>query len=171
MSALRPRANIKAVSAVDDDADRGDDDHRRAVGRRRIEQPPDRLRDDRPDRDQQEQGIDQRGEDRRLLQTVGEARREARLAITVPAQADHQPEHVGQIVAGVGQQRHRIGEEAEHRFGDDEGEVERDPDRERAAEIGRRMRVPVIVAVRVTGAHRRALAERGAPVSNSQARS
>ena len=60
---------------VADDRDRGDPDHRLRFGRRRVEQPAHRLRRDRSDRDQQEQGVDQRGEDRGLLEAVGEARR------------------------------------------------------------------------------------------------
>ena len=52
-----------------------------------------------------------------------------------PGPGHHQTEHVGQIVAGIGKQRHRIGGEAEDRLDDDEAEVERDADREGAAEI------------------------------------
>jgi len=49
----------------------------------------------------------------------------------------------------VRQQRHRIGEEAEDDLGKDETDVERDPDRERAAEVRRRVAVALVVRVRV----------------------
>jgi hypothetical protein len=51
-------------------------------------------------------------------------------------------------VAGIGEQRHRIGENARRRLGDDEADVERDADGEGAAEIGRRVRVDMCVAMR-----------------------
>ena len=61
-------------------------------------------------------------------------------------------EHVGQIVAGVGEQGHRIGPEAIGGLDRDEAEIEGDADREGPAEIGRGWRVmpvPVMmVAVR-----------------------
>ena len=147
MSASRPRANISAVTplmmmpiaattiTVAPSVVAG------------IEQAADGLGADRSDGDQQEQGVDQRGEDRRFLQAVGEARRRGAPGHHRAGPGDDQPEHVRQIVAGVGQQRHRIGEEAEDRFGDHEPEVERDADREGAAEVCRRVRVAVIVVV------------------------
>ena len=72
MSRSRPRANSKAVTPLTAIADRRDPDHVRAVGRRRVEQAAHRLGADRADRDQQEQGVDQRGEDRRFLEPIGE---------------------------------------------------------------------------------------------------
>ena len=55
---------------------------------------------------------------------------------------DHQAEHVRQVMARVGQQRHRIADEAEHDLGHHEHGVEPDPDGEGPPETGRRMRVP-----------------------------
>ena len=85
-----------------------------------MEQPADRLGADRADRDQQEQGVDQRREDRRFLQAVGEARRRGALRHHRAGPGDDQAEHVGQIVPGVGEQGHRVGEEAEDGLDDDE---------------------------------------------------
>ena len=133
--------------AVDGDADRGDRDHRLALGRRRMEQAADRFRADRADRDQQEQRSWQRRQDRRLLEPVGEPRRGRALGHDRARPGDHQAEHVRQIVAGVGEQRHRIGEEAVNRLDRDEAEVERDADREGAAEIPLPMRVVMMMTV------------------------
>ncbi len=47
---------------------------------------------------------------------------------------------------GVGEQRDRVGEDAEHRLGGDEAEVEGDADDEGAPEIGRPVAVVVMVA-------------------------
>src|SRR3546814_3552083 len=69
----------------------------------------------------------------------------------VSAPGQREPEHVGQIVPGIGEQRDRIGDEAIARLDRDEAEVERDADRERAIEA----RGGVAVAVRMIVAHRR----------------
>ena len=47
-------------------------------------------------------------------------------------------------MAGVGQQGHRIGAEAEDHLDRDEADVERDPDRERAREIVVRLSVLMV---------------------------
>ena len=74
--------------------------------------------------------------------------------MTAPAQADDQPEHVGEIVSGVGDQRHRVGGEAEDDLDGDERDVERDADREGPAEI-----VAVMLVVRMAVRPCRRLAE------------
>ena len=62
--------------------------------------------------------------------------------------ARHQePQNVAEVVAGIGQERHRMSGKAEHHLGHDEAGVERDTDHEGAAEI--RRRVAVAVAVRM----------------------
>src|SRR5206468_2996223 len=71
-----------------------------------------------------------------------------------PGQAE--AEHVGQVVAGVGHQRGRVGDEAVHEFDGDEGRVQADRDREGAAVAVRRRMVVVmamIVAVMVMLTH------------------
>ena len=52
-------------------------------------------------------------------------------------------------MAGIGEQRDRADREAHTRLDRDEAEVERDPDRERATEVGGRVRMPVTVPVPV----------------------
>ena len=54
---------------------------------------------------------------------------------------DDEAEHVGEVVAGVGDKRHRVAEIAEQRLCHDERRVERDADRERRAETRRRVSV------------------------------
>ena len=51
---------------------------------------------------------------------------------------EHEAEDVAEVVAGIGEQRERIGTPAVERLDDDEGDVDRDADRERAVEVGRR---------------------------------
>ena len=53
-----------------------------------------------------------------------------------------QPEHVAQIVPGVGQERHRVGQDAEGRFEEDDAEVQRRAEGKRNPEILGRVRVP-----------------------------
>ena len=148
--------------AVHRDSDGGDDHHGAALRVRRMEQPSNGLRADGADGDQQEQRIGQRREDRRFLQSVSEARgwRPPRHDRAGPS--DDQAEDVGKIMPGVGQQRHGIGDEAVDRFDDDEAKVQSDSDRERAAEVRRRMVVPMSVsmsAMIVISSHPTALAD------------
>src|SRR5262249_40877185 len=53
--------------------------------------------------------------------------------------------HVAGVVARVGEQRQRVGEEAVDRLADHVGAVQRDADGEGAAEIGRRMAVAMVM--------------------------
>ena len=141
--------------AVHQDPDRRDDDDVAALGRRRMEQAPHRFRPDRTDRDQQEQRIDQRRQDRGLLEAVSEARARRAARHHRPGPGDDQPENVGQVVSRVRQQCHRIGGKTEYCLDHDEADVEANPDGEGSPEIGR----SVGMGVRVVG-HRGALAER-----------
>jgi len=50
---------------IDDDANTGDDDHRRRGDRARLEEAAEGLQRDRPNRDEKKDGIEQRREDRR----------------------------------------------------------------------------------------------------------
>lgn len=119
-----------------------------------MEQSPYGLHSNGSDGDEQEQGIDQRSKDRGLLQSVREPRRGAAKRKRSATPGHKQAQHVGKIVTGVRQQGHRVGDEAEYGFDQNEGEVEGDADRERSSKAGRsmrmgvsgrmRMRVPVI---------------------------
>ena len=121
---------------VDQYPDCRDGHHHIAVRRFGMDQSADRLGDDPADRDQQQQGIDQRGEDRAFLEAIGKARARPPLDQRSADERHHQPEHVGQIMPRVGQQRHRIGREAIDRLDHDEAEIEQDADDEGGAETG-----------------------------------
>ena len=69
-------------------------------------------------------------------------------------------------MAGVGEQRHRAGDEPVDRFDDDEAKVERDADREGAAEVGR-----VDMIVGMAGAHRGGPSRSGRANTNAVRRS
>ena len=138
MSCLRPRMNISAVARVDDDADPGNHDHRHALDRRGVEQPVDRLEQDRAERHQQQPGVGQRGEDRARLVAVGEARVRRSRGHVGCAPGDQQAEHVRQVVPRIGDQRHRARQQPERRLDQHERRVEQHPDRERAAEVALR---------------------------------
>ena len=103
----------------------------------------------------------------RLLQTISEPRRSRAPGHHRSRPGNHEPEHIRQIVAGVGQQRHRVGKEAVDCLDRKKAEVERDSDGERSAEIARRMRmavrVHVGVAVRMVG-HAHDLADASAEI-------
>jgi hypothetical protein len=116
----------------------------------RLLDPVDGLDGDAADRDQQQAGIDQRGQDRRPPVAIGVllGRLLAREPCRAPCQ--QQRDHIGEIVNGIGDQRQRVRGIAEHEFGRDEGHVERHANRKRGPEIIRRVAVPgMAVAVRV----------------------
>ena len=120
--------------------------------RRRVEEPADRLGADGPDGDEKEQRVDQRRQDRRLFEPVGEASRWRHLRKPAAAPGDDEPEHVRHVVTGIGNQRDRSGAESGNRLDDDETEIEQDSDRERLAEgCWRAMRMPVGVRMVVMG--------------------
>jgi hypothetical protein len=101
--------------------------------------------------DQQEQRVGQRGEDRGGAQAVAEP------AAGRPLRQDRrdlgggEAEHIRQIVAGIGEQGHRVGDEAVGRLDADEAEIEDDANCERPPEIGqmRPMLVVVVPAMRM----------------------
>ena len=135
--ALAPAGEQQRGGAVDDDADPGDDDHDQPGTGCGIEQPVDRLDQDRARGDQQQPGVGQRGEHRAGLVAVGEARVGRPRGHHRGAPGDQQAEHVRQVVPGVGEQRHRARQQAERRLDQHEGRIEHDADGERVAEIGR----------------------------------
>ena len=112
MSPLRPRANSQAVKALiampipatTETVEAGDDG--------RVAEPLHRLEHDRAERDEQQQRVGERGEDRRSLQPISEAlgRRAPRQRRAAPG--DREPEHVGQIVPRIGEQGDRPGPQA-----------------------------------------------------------
>ena len=83
----------------------------------------------------------QRGQDRGVAQTIGEAWRRRALRQDGSNPCYQQSQHVGQVVSGVGKQRGGIRHKAVSRLDQHESRVQRDADREGAAEIRRRMAV------------------------------
>ena len=59
---------------------------------------------------------------------------------------NHEPQHIRQVVTGIGQQGHRVAEHAVNGFDNDESHVENDPDRESPTEAGRRMEMNCFAA-------------------------
>ena len=112
-----------------------------------MEQPADRFGADRADGNEQQQCVYESGEDRRLLEAIGEPRRRAAPRQRATGPGDRQPQYVGEIVARVGQQRHRVGLEAKNDLDRDKAEVEGDSDGESLGEMSLPVPVPVIVIV------------------------
>ena len=83
-------------------------------------------------------------------QAVGEALGRRALRQRRRAPGDEQAEHVGEVVAGVGEQARPSSTEAISRLDQDEGDVEDGADQEGAAEILRRVAVAGMV---VSDAH------------------
>ena len=67
------------------------------------------------------------------------------------APGQRQPEHVAEIVPGVGEQRQRSDQQTGRGFGDDIGDIKADPDREGAVVIGAPMAVRMAVRVLMPG--------------------
>ena len=82
-----PGSEQRGGDAIDDDAGAGDRHDDSARHRLRIAEAAQRLPRQRADGDQQQRGVEQRGQNRRAAQTVGEPRVGARLANTAASQA------------------------------------------------------------------------------------
>ena len=142
-----PGGEQRRRDAVDEDAGAGDRHDDSARHRLRIAEAAQGLPRQRADGDEQQRGVEQRGENRRAAQAVAEPRRRRAPGQHGGEPGDRQRQNVAEIVAGVGQQRDRMGENAARNFGDDEAGVERDADGERPAEIGGAWRVAMAVTV------------------------
>ena len=150
MSSFRPEANSHAVTPLTTMPIAATIITVLLGDRRRLGEPQDRLPGDRPDRQQEKDGVEQGGQDRRAAQAIGESGVGARLTSTLASHAAAEPEHVAEIVPRVGEQGDRVGDQAVGRLDRDEPDVERDADGEGRAEIRRRVGVIVsamIVAV------------------------
>ena len=146
-SPLLPRANSQAVMPLMTMPTAGHGHDRHARHRLRIAEPLDRLERDGADRDEQENGVEQSRQDRRAAQSEGKMRAALALRQRRRAPRQQQPEHVRQIVAGVGQQGDRIGHQPVKGLDRDEAQIEDDADQEGAAEILRGMIVMMPVGV------------------------
>jgi hypothetical protein len=132
---------------VDEDADAGHHHHREALRRLGRVQAAEGFPGERAHRHQQKQCVGKRGQDRRALPAVGVARAGPHAAGERTAPGKHQAGHVAEVVAGVGQQRQRVDLPAIKRLDGNEPDVQRDADRERAVEAGRRVVVGVAVVM------------------------
>jgi len=101
-----------------------------------MKEPQHRLPGDRTDREQQQHGVEQRRENRRAAEAIGVARRRRAPGQHACNPGNGEPENVGEVVPGVGHQRHGIGEHAVSELDRDEGQVEADADGEGHAEAG-----------------------------------
>ena len=145
--ALAPARKQPGGDAVDENPARRHRHDDAARHRLRIRQPPHRLDGNGATGDEQQHGVEQRRQDAAAFQPIGKARAGRTLRQPQTGPGDGEPEHVGQIVAGIGEQRHRPGGHARQRLDADIGEVERDADGKGAAEIIRRMAVPMVVVM------------------------
>jgi hypothetical protein len=89
-----------------------------------------RLDDDRADRDEQQPRVRDRGKNGEAPQAIGAARCRAAAREHGAGPREHEPEHVAQVVPGIGDQGEGVRAEPEHNLGDDERDVERDADGE-----------------------------------------
>ena len=108
-SLSRPEANSRAVpplTAMPMASHRG---HRAAGHRDRVAEAPDRLPSDLAGDDQQDQRVGERREDRARPEPIGEPAARAAPAEQRRAPRQAEPQHVAEIVPGIGQERERAG--------------------------------------------------------------
>ena len=115
---------------IDGDAHGGDPDDGAGGDRLGQDQALDRLDQDGAERDEQDDGVGERGQDRAALEAVRAPRRGQAPPQPDGAPGEGEAQNVAQIVAGVSHQRHRAREQAEDHLGRDVGEVEADAYRE-----------------------------------------
>ena len=99
-----------------------------------MEQLANALDDDGADGDQQDDGVEQRNENRAAAVAVGIAARGAYLRQAERQQGEQQARHVAQVVPRVGEQPHRIGEDARRELRGDENRVQQNARDESAVE-------------------------------------
>ena len=100
-----------------------------------MDQALDRFEQDRAARDQQQDRVQQRGKDRCVAQAVGQTRRRRAPRQHGCYPRHQQPQHVGQVVSGVGEQRCGVRHEAVAGLDEDKRRIHGNADREGAAEI------------------------------------
>ena len=136
MSPLRPEAKSKGCRAIDDNADARDNDHR--VGRDgfRFTEALNRLPGKGAYGDEQKNGVEERCEDGRGAQAIGEALRGRSSYENAGDPRDHEAQHVAEIVSGVGKKSDRIAERAVDGFDNDKAGVESNANRKSHPEAG-----------------------------------
>ena len=83
-----------------------------------------RLPGDPPNGNQQQQGVKQGGQNRRSAPAVGAIRTWCDFGQRIATPGHQQAEHVAEIMAGIGEQRERIGPQAKAGFDDDKGQIQ-----------------------------------------------
>jgi len=116
-----------------------------------CKEPQHRFPGDRPDCEQQQHGVEQRREDRRAAQAIGVTRRRRAPGRDACNPGNSEPQNIGEVVPGVGDERHGIGQHAVAELHRDERQVEADADREGHAEAcgSVDMGAPVLVMISV----------------------
>jgi hypothetical protein len=125
--------NSQAEKAIHRHADCGHHRHRHALDRRRRGKALHGFPGNRPAGEQEQQGVGERRQDRRAAQAIGIARTRRAFRQHGRAPGQQQSQHVGQVVAGVGHQRRRVGDEAVDEFDRDEQRIDADRQRKGAA--------------------------------------
>ncbi|MDT4866525.1 hypothetical protein FQZ97_1013830 [compost metagenome] len=147
---LAPTHKQPRGGRIDHDAHAGNghDGHalctRLRVGRH---QPSHRLPDQCADGHQQQQRVGEGRQNAAPLPAVGVARIRAQPARQRAAPGQHQPSHIAQVVAGVGQQRQGIDPPAVKGLDRHKGQVQPDADGEGPVEVGGRVVVVMVVGV------------------------
>jgi hypothetical protein len=144
--------------AIDHDAKRCDPDHGCGFDRLRIGKAPQRFDDNTAGGKQKQSGIAEGGQDRRAAVAVGPAGARTAACQRGRAPGQQQPDHIGEIMRGVGHQGQRIRQITESQFGEYDNDVEPDPDGKRTVEIGRcvamAMAVIMVMVVMMHVCHR-----------------
>ena len=116
--------------AIHDDADRGDHDHRETRDRTRLDQALHGFEPDRAYRDEQDHRVQQGRQDGRAAIAIGEARARPLACQRARGPGDQQRRDIAEIVAGVGQQSHRMADQAVGSLHHDEADIEQRAHRE-----------------------------------------
>ena len=114
-----------------------------------MEQTKDRSPGDAAGDDQQNDRIAERRQDRGSAQPVGVTLVRRRLAPDAKPARPPRARARRRVVAGVGDQRHRVGDHAVNAFADDVAAIEQDADGKRGSEASWRVDMPMTVAMAV----------------------
>ena len=139
-SRSRPLHEKQGGSAIDQDADGGDDHHRFRRDRFGGSKSLRGFQRNGPHRDQEDDGVGERGQNRGGAKavSVARARRSARGGARAPGQ--QKAEDVAEIVSGVRKQSHRVPDYAVNRLEANEGDIQARPDGEGEPKVARPLR-------------------------------
>jgi hypothetical protein len=129
----------QCAGAIDGDAQRGDPNDRSSLHKRRIVEPLDGLPNDGAHSYKQEESIEERRQNGSPLPSISSARTRNFFRQFTRGPGHNEAEHVGEVVAGIGQKGERFREQAEGNLKDYEAYIKENPDQKRPPEIRRRM--------------------------------